>query len=90
MIAPYYFHYAHTYVAQAIEMLPEAERPPLREKLRALYWKTREKDGGWNDRVFPRSEGYGTAMAILGLLMPELPPPARWQPKAGTTTRTAK
>jgi hypothetical protein len=90
MIAPYYFHFAHTYVSQAIEMLPEAERPPLRQKLRALYWQTREKSGGWNDRVFPRSEGYGTAMAILGLMMPELPPPARWQPKAGTTTRTVK
>jgi hypothetical protein len=90
MIAPYYFHYAHTYVAQAIEMLPEAERPPLRQKLRALYWQTREKDGGWNDRIFPRSEGYGTAMAILGLLMPDLPPPARWQPKAGTASRTKK
>jgi hypothetical protein len=76
-IAPYFFHYGHTYVAQAIEQLPAAERPPLREKLRALYWKTRE-DGGWNDRHFPRSIGYGSAMAILGLLMPELPPPAAW------------
>jgi hypothetical protein len=85
MIAPYYFHYAHTYVAQAIEQLPAAERPALRDKLRALYWRTREKDGGWNDRVFPRSEGYGTAMAILGLLAPDLPPPASWQ---RTTTGT--
>jgi hypothetical protein len=86
MIAPYYFHYAHTYVAQAIEQLPEKDRQGLRRKLRALYWLTREKDGGWNDRVFARSEGYGTAMAILGLMMPDLPPPARYG--GGTTTRT--
>lgn len=79
MIAPYYFHYAHTYVAQAIEQLPEAERPGLREKLHVLYWRTREEGGGWNDRVFKRSENFGCAMVILGLLMPELPEPARWQ-----------
>jgi hypothetical protein len=91
-IAPYFFHYGHTYVAQAIEQLPEKERPPLRDKLRVLYWKTREPDGGWNDRHFPRSEGYGSAMAILGLLMPELPPPARWTSRTGpeSTSRPVK
>jgi hypothetical protein len=90
-IAPYFFHYGHTYAAQAIEQLPEAERPPLREKLRALYFRTREPDGGWNDRHFPRSEGYGTAMAILGLMMPELPPPATWASKTGApTTKPSK
>ncbi|MSR75007.1 MAG: hypothetical protein EXS14_06025 [Planctomycetes bacterium] len=78
MIAPYYFHYAHTYTAQAIEMLPEAERPALRQKLRALYWRTREADGGWNDRVFLRSESFGSAMAILGLMAPSLPAVPRW------------
>jgi hypothetical protein len=82
MIAPYYFHYGHTYIAQAIEQLPEEERPARRQALRALYVKTREEDGGWNDRVFPRSESYGSAMAILGLLMPSLPPPARWETPA--------
>ena len=78
MIAPYYFHYAHTYTAQAIELLPEAARPALRQKLRALYWRTRDSDGGWNDRVFLRSESYGSAMAIWGLMAPTLPPPPRW------------
>jgi uncharacterized membrane protein len=72
MIAPYYFHYGHTYVAQAIEHLPAAERPKYRQMLRDLYWQTREASGGWNDRVFPRSEAFGTAFAMLGLLMPEL------------------
>src|SRR5262249_23987119 len=35
-IAPYFFHYGHTYVAQAIEQLPPNERPALRDKLRIL------------------------------------------------------
>ena len=51
-------------------------------RLRDLYWRTREEDGGWNDRVFERSEGLGTAFAVLGLLVPDLPPPARWEPLA--------
>lgn len=76
-IAPYYFHFAHVYVAQAIELLPEGERPAARARLREVYWRTREPDGTWNDRVFPRSAAYGTATATLGLLMPHLPPPAR-------------
>jgi hypothetical protein len=85
MIAPYYFHFAHTYVGQAIEQLPEKDRPALRRRLRGLYWLTRENDGGWNDRVFPRSKAYGTAMAILGLMMPQMPPPARYT--GGATSR---
>jgi hypothetical protein len=79
-IAPYYFHFGHTYAALAIEALPEAERPALRARLRELYWRTREESGGWNDRVFPRSEAYGTAMAVLGLIAPGLPRPAAWNP----------
>jgi hypothetical protein len=79
MIAPYYFHYAHTYCAQAIELLPEAERSDLRQQLRALYWKTREQDGSWNDRVFERSKHYSTAMSILGLMAPTGPTVPRWQ-----------
>jgi hypothetical protein len=75
-IAPYYFHYGHVYVAQAIEFLPEAERPLARSKLREVYWRTRAEDGTWNDRVFPRSASFGTATAVLGLLMPTLPKPA--------------
>ena len=81
MIAPYYFFYAHRYAAQAIEMQPEADRPGLRQKLYALLWKVREEDGGWNDRVVPRSECFGTAMTILALKSPELPAPARWKAK---------
>ena len=81
MIAPYYFFYAHRYAAQAIELLPEAERPAYRQKLYGLLWSVREEDGGWNDRVFPRSECFGTAMTVLALLAPKLPAPARWPKK---------
>lgn len=78
MIAPYYFFYAHRYAAQAIELLPEADRAALRARLLALLWKVREEDGGWNDRVFPRSVTFGTAMTMLALQQPSLPRPAGW------------
>lgn len=78
MIAPYYFFYAHRYVAQGIEFLPEAERAEYRAKLYALLWKVREESGGWNDRVFPRSESFGTAMTLLALREPSAQRPAAW------------
>jgi hypothetical protein len=78
MIAPYYFFFAHAYAAQAIERLEEGEREGYRERLRGLLWKVREDSGGWNDRVFPRSENFGTAMSMLALLAPALPAPAGW------------
>lgn len=84
MIAPYYFFYAHRYAAQAIEFLPEAERAGCRERLAKLLWAVREEDGGWNDRVFPRSENFGTAMTLLALAAPRARPPAGWT-SANTT-----
>lgn len=90
-IAPYYFFYAHRHAAQAIELLPEAERPPLRDRLRALLWRVREASGGWNDRVFPRSEAFGTAMGLLALRAPSAAPPARWKaPATAPAPGTAK
>ena len=70
-IAPYYFFYGHTYAALAIEELPEAERPARRASLVSLLWKTRDDGGTWNDRVFPRTASYSTAMAILALTAPK-------------------
>lgn len=67
-VAPYYFFYAFTHAAQAIEFLPEAERPALRTKFRELLFKVRDEDGTWNDRVFPRSRSFGTAMSVLALV----------------------
>ena len=83
MIAPYYYFYAHRHAAQAIELLPEAERPALRERLTKLLWAVREEDGGWNDRVFPRSVNFGTAMTLLALTSPAVRPPARWPAPEG-------
>jgi hypothetical protein len=79
-IAPYYFYYGHRYAAQAIEMLPEKEREKQRERLLQALLKTRDGDGTWNDRVFPRTRNYGTAMAVL-LLLGDQAPPARWDKK---------
>lgn len=79
-IAPYYFYFGHRYAAQAIGFLPEAARPRERERLREVVLKTRDPDDTWNDRVFPRSRAYGTAMALLTLLGERVPAPPPWRP----------
>lgn len=75
-IAPYYFYYGHRFAAQAIQMLPEKVRAKERERLLETILKTRDADGTWNDRVFPRSRNYGSSMIVLALLSdkPPLPP----------------
>jgi hypothetical protein len=78
-IAPYYFYYGHRYAAQAIELLPPSDRERERERLWALLRKTRDPDGTWNDRIFPRSRNYGTAMAALALLGDRAPLPPAWK-----------
>ncbi len=72
-IAPYYFFFGHTYAAAAIEALPGDVRAAQRERLRELILRTRGADGAWNDRVFPRSSSYSTAMVILALTAPTRP-----------------
>ena len=79
-IAPYYFYFAHLYAAQAVELLPAHEREEYRRRIRELLMSTRSEDGAWNDRVFPRSANFGTAVAILSLTMPASSLPARWDP----------
>lgn len=69
-VAPYYFFFAFLHAAEAIELLPEADRPALRTRFAALLDEVRDSDGTWNDRVFPRSACYGSAMATMGLLAP--------------------
>jgi hypothetical protein len=83
-IAPYYFYYAHAYTAQAIELLPEQPRAELRERMLETLLRTRDEDGTWDDRVFPRTRNYGTAMAVLVLLQERAPLPARWTPMEKT------
>jgi hypothetical protein len=68
-IAPYYFYYAHYYAARAIELLPREERAEYRRRLHERIFTTRDGDGSWNDRVFPRSSAYGTAMVVLSLVL---------------------
>lgn len=78
-VAPYYVLFAHFHAAQAIELLEDADLRALqRAELQARLARIQEPEGGWNDRVFPRSRSFGTAMGILALLQPALDPPARW------------
>jgi hypothetical protein len=78
-VAPYYFYYAHFQAAQAIELLPRAEREEYRRRLRELLWSVRREDGTWNDRVFERTANYGTSIAVLCLVQPDIDPPAVWK-----------
>lgn len=88
-IAPYYFYYAHYFAAQAVELLPEVERAEYRRRINDLLLGVRLEDGTWNDRVFPRSAGYGTAMSAMALLMPRTPAPACWSPPSPAAERAA-
>ncbi len=56
-------------------MLPPEERANARARLLELILKTRDADGTWNDRVFPRSRGYCSAMVVLALLGDQAPLP---------------
>lgn len=80
-IAPYYFFYGHRYAAQAIELLPEKDRAKERDRLLTVILKTRADEGTWNDRVFPRSRGYGTAMIVLALMGDKAPTVPKFEPK---------
>ena len=75
-VAPYYFFYGHYYASVAIELLPEESRAKWRTRYLETLFSVREESGGWNDRVFPRSEAYGTSMALLSLLEPGRPRPS--------------
>jgi hypothetical protein len=78
-VAPYYFVYGHYYVAQAIERIDDPElRTASRERLLAVLAGIQEDEGGWNDRVFPRSRNFGTAMCMMAAMMKDLPAPATW------------
>ncbi len=88
-IAPYYFFFGHGYAALAIEALPEGERAPLRDQLLERLVRTREEGGGWNDRVFPRTRSYGTAMALQALVAPGSAPHPGWSISEGEPAKNA-
>lgn len=83
-VAPYYFYYAHYYAAQAIALLPADRRERHWKAYNALLFRTRSAEGTWNDRVFPRSANFGTAMSAMALAMqqPGAAEPARWHAAA--------
>ncbi len=85
-VAPYYFFYAHYYAALAIEMLPAEGREGYRRQLLARLFEVQEESGGWNDRVFERSENFGTAMSLMALGAPGQRSPARWIPAPAANT----
>lgn len=64
--------------ALAVERLPAAKRPMWRAGIARLLWETRELDGGWNDRIFPRTNSYSTARSLLALNAPGRPALAEW------------
>jgi hypothetical protein len=77
-VAPYYFFFGFFHACDAVEALPEAERADRRRQLQQLLWAVRDADGTWDDRVFPRSRSFGTAMALMSLHRPVLAAPAAW------------
>jgi len=79
MIAPYYFMFAHRAAAEATAMLPANEREEYQKRINELMFSVRSEDGSWNDRHFPRSAGYGTAMALLTMTMPEAKSVPKWE-----------
>ena len=85
MIAPYYYYYGHRYAAQAIELLPDSQRPAQRRRMYELLMRTRDSDGLWNDRDFSRSRSYSTAMVLLALMSEDVGLPPAWPgPQEGT------
>jgi hypothetical protein len=77
-VAPYYVYFSHYHAALALSLLPEDQRAEWRTKYLGRLFQSRLPSGGWNDRVFDRSESYGTAMALLSLLAKDAQAPARW------------
>jgi hypothetical protein len=82
-VAPYYFFFGFWHASDAVESLPEGERGEYRRRLAQLLFAVRDADGTWDDRVFPRTRNFGTAMALLSLQRPSLPAPAAWTAAKG-------
>lgn len=89
-IAPYYFFFGHTFAAHAIEELPEKERAARRDELAELLWRTREEDVSWNDRIFPRTSSYSTAMAMMAIGAKDHGAFAEWDPSSKKASKKRK
>ncbi len=88
-VAPYYFMFAHHYAAQCVQLLPRSERNEYNRRLNQHLFRVRGPDGGWNDRVFTRSAGYGTAMAMMAMGGPEVYPYNAEQPPGANVAPAA-
>ena len=80
-VAPYYFFFGFYNACDAVELLPAAERPEYRRQFEQLLFAVRDQDGTWDDRVFPRTRNFGTAMTLMALQRPQFPAPAQWSSK---------
>jgi hypothetical protein len=77
-VAPYYFFFGFYHACDAVEILPQYERGEYRRKLEQLLFSVRDADGTWDDRVFPRTRNFGTAMTLMALQRPSFGEPAHW------------
>jgi hypothetical protein len=77
-VAPYYFFFGFYHACDAVAILPQAERGEYRRKLEQLLFSVRDADGTWDDRVFPRTRNFGTAMTLMALQRPSFGEPAHW------------
>ncbi|MEI6475164.1 MAG: hypothetical protein WCO75_07205 [Planctomycetota bacterium] len=80
-VAPYYFFFGFYNACDAIELLPVAERAEYRRQFEQLLFTVRDADGTWDDRVFPRTRNFGTAMTLMALQRPQFSTPAEWSSK---------
>jgi hypothetical protein len=69
-VAGYYYYYGHWYAAMCIDELPQAERAANRDRLAQIILPLQERDGSWWDYPFYNyHQQYGTAMAVMTLLL---------------------
>ncbi len=75
--ASYFYFFGHHYAARCIELLPAAEREPLRRRLRPLILQTQRPGGSFSDTLdLGYMEVSGTAFAAMAL-QAGLPAPPR-------------
>jgi hypothetical protein len=68
-VAGYFFYYGHFYAAECLSLVPEAERPVLRDQLARIMLPLQEPAGCWWDYPFyDYHMQYGTAFAVRTLV----------------------
>ena len=68
-VAGYFFFYGHYYAGLCIETLPEADRPPLQDRLARIMIPLQEPNGCfWDYPFYDYHTQYGTAFALRTLV----------------------